>query len=378
MAKRSDGRYEAKVTIGNGSDGKPIVKHVYATTKKELEQKKKEMIAFYIEGDRSSTIKLFETYIIDWYEVRKKPFLSQGSRKQYASLINKHILPALGERNISAITAMDIQRFLNKLAEKYTHSTIIAIRRILHSVFESALYDGYIRLNPVKHVNAQGTPVKEKCALTEAQRASIEKVCREHEDGLLLAILYYTGMRGGEARALRWKDVDLKTRTISITASLKSDNGTYVGSTKNKSSIRKVPIVDPLFDILMAHPFGMPNSFVLHNFNNPQPIATNTYLDRFAALMQAAGLVIETEEGTKPMFTPHTLRHNMATICWENGIDAFTTAKLLGHSSIKTTMDTYTHLSQAGLSSAMSSLNDIYSKSRQKVVNNSADNKKST
>lgn len=383
MAKRSDGRYEAKVTIGNGADGKPIVKHVYASTKKELERKKKEMIAFYIEGDRSSSVKLFETYIIDWYEIRKRPFLAQGTRNLYASIINKHLIPEFGERNISAISAMDVQRYLNSLAEKYSESRIQSIRNLLVAMFECALQDGFVHVNPAKHMRIQGKHEKPKYSLTEADRASIEKVCREHEDGLLLALLYYTGMRGGEARALLWKDVDLKNRTISISASLKQDKGLYIGSTKTAASVRTIPILAPLYEILTAHPIGMPNSLVLHNKRNAEPISAMNYRIRFADLMHAAGLATEIplEDRTNkmlkydPVITPHDLRHNMATICWENSIDAFTTAKLLGHSSIKTTMDTYTHLSQSGLSYARVSLDSVFDKSRQKVVNDTTDNK---
>ena len=44
--------------------------------------------------------------------------------------------------------------------------------------------------------------------------------------------------------------------------------------------------------------------------------------------------------------TPHCIRHNYATVCWERGIDPYTTMRLMGHSSIKTTMDIYTHLNE--------------------------------
>lgn len=49
----------------------------------------------------------------------------------------------------------------------------------------------------------------------------------------------------------------------------------------------------------------------------------------------------------RPVITPHAIRHNYATMCWENGIDPYTAMRLMGHSSIKTTMDIYTHLNDA-------------------------------
>lgn len=371
MKKQSDGRYRAKLTLGKDPSGKPIYKYISARTKKELEEKKRDAVKYYIEGDRSAGVMLFGTYALDWYNIRKKPFVSQGTRNNYSCVLNTHLLPTFGDRNISAITAMEVQAYINKLGEKYSAYRVDGIRNILVSIFECALQDGYVLRNPAKHMRIGGAPKKEKHVLTLEERARIEKVCATHPDGLLLALLYYTGMRGGEVRALRWKDVDLKSCTIHVNASLKQDKGTYVGPTKTPSSVRDVPIVAPLLALLQRGPIGMPETFVVHNKRNDAPILADNYRIRFGELMFAAGLaeVIPPEERDpnhraikyRPFITAHTLRHNMATMCWESGtIDAFSAAKLLGHASIKTTMDTYTHLSEEGARRTLGNLNQLF------------------
>ena len=70
----------------------------------------------------------------------------------------------------------------------------------------------------------------------------------------------------------------------------------------------------------------------------------------------------------RAIITPHTLRHNYATICWENGIDAYTTMRLMGHASIKTTLDIYTHLNDAQLEKMHEKVDVLFQKQSCKKV----------
>ena len=62
----------------------------------------------------------------------------------------------------------------------------------------------------------------------------------------------------------------------------------------------------------------------------------------------------------RPMITPHALRHNYITMCWENGFDPYETMKLVGHASITTTMNIYTHLSEAQMAKTAAKLDDMF------------------
>ena len=63
----------------------------------------------------------------------------------------------------------------------------------------------------------------------------------------------------------------------------------------------------------------------------------------------------------RAIITPHSLRHNYITLCWEHGIDPYETMKLVGHTSIKTTMDIYTHLSEAQFVKTAAKVDDMFS-----------------
>ena len=61
-----------------------------------------------------------------------------------------------------------------------------------------------------------------------------------------------------------------------------------------------------------------------------------------------------------PIITAHTLRHNFVTMCWERGIDVFTTSKLVGHSDVTTTQKIYTHLTETMQRKAAQRLNEMF------------------
>ena len=64
----------------------------------------------------------------------------------------------------------------------------------------------------------------------------------------------------------------------------------------------------------------------------------------------------------KTKIAPHCIRHNYATVCWERGIDPYTTMRLMGHSSIKTTMDIYTHLNERQLAQISQKIEGLFEK----------------
>ena len=64
-----------------------------------------------------------------------------------------------------------------------------------------------------------------------------------------------------------------------------------------------------------------------------------------------------------PIIMPHTMRHNYAIMCWERGLDPYTTMRLMGHSSIKVTMDIYTHINDRQLTTMREKVDELFKKS---------------
>lgn len=367
-SKQKSGLYRTKVVIGHDPDGKPINKWISASTKRELEDKRRQVVDQYINGNRTYENMLFGEYAVQWYRTKKEPFLAEGTQRLYRSVLNGRILPIFKDRTIKSITNMEIQSYINSI-NSLSESRLNTIRNIMYSIFDAAIYDGYITLNPAKRIRIEAVKPKEKYILTQDDRAVIESVCRTHEDGLLLALLYYTGMRDGELMALQWGDIDMNERTIHIHASLRHYYGEHIGSTKTPSSVRKIPISQPLYDIIAAQQKELPNTYVIHKRTDTRFVSATEFRIRWSRLMEACRLgqaeSVNRHIHWRPLFSPHTLRHNFTTMLYENGIDPYTTAKLLGHSSIQTTMDIYTHFSNAAIKTTQTNLDSIFTKKQE-------------
>lgn len=364
--------YRSKVKVGVDADGKPINKWIQGRTRAELAQAREAVIAKYITGEAPADDRLFGDYASEWYRVRKEPFISASSRESYRTALNKDLFPALGNRNLRAITSMELQTLVNGYAGR-SKSKITDILATLRGVFRSALSDRIVDTDPTANlIRPRAKPTAEKLVLTPEQRATLEHVCSAHPDGHYLALLYYLGCRPGEARGLRWGDINWTTRQIRIERDIDYKTGGTPGALKNHASYRTVPVPQPLCDLLRPLR-GLPDAYIVHAATgSDKPLPKSTADRMWTRLMVASGLAIPAPTPNKfdksdprhdyrALISPHTLRHNYITMCWEHGLDPYETMKLVGHASIKTTMDIYTHLSDIQMTKTAAKLDAMFS-----------------
>ena len=128
MAKKTpSGKYRGRVQIGVDKDGKPISKYVSAKTRRELEQKKEYIRHHYVDGHPIREDLPFYQYAEEWYTLKKEPFISDASRSAYRTMFNKHLLPAFGLRHLRAISAGEIQAFINSFADSSKSQIMLAV-----------------------------------------------------------------------------------------------------------------------------------------------------------------------------------------------------------------------------------------------------------
>lgn len=354
MKKQKSGLYRTKVRIGYDQEGKPIDKWISGKTKRELEDAKRAVRDTYILGDGPVEDQLFGAYATKWYTSLKASTLSASSLESYRSALNHDILPVFGDFNLRAIRPTDLQAFLDKYAGK-SQTKISYIRASLRKIFAEACIDRILDRNPMNYIRKpKAAPPKEKRALTEDERAALVRVCATHPQGAYLAVMYYLGVRPGEARGLRWGDFAEDLSTVHIQRDIDYKDGGQASDLKTQQSDRVIPVPSPLRDIL-APLRGAGEQYLFRGEVSGTALAKTTGERLWTELMLAAGMVVPAESpryGERdirshwtPIITPHVLRHNYITICWENGLDPYITMRLAGHKSIKTTMDIYTHLS---------------------------------
>ena len=364
--------YRSKVKIGVDAEGRPINKWIQGRTRSELDQARQHVIAVYITGEALAGDRLFGDYAAEWYRVRKAPFVSASTRESYRTALNKDLFPVLGERHLRAITAMELQELVNRYAGR-SKSKITDVIATLRGVFRSALSDRLISTDPtLSLVRPKAKPTAEKLVLAPEQRAALEDTCRTHPDGHYLALLYYLGCRPGEARGLMWKDVDWDRDLVHIARDIDYKANGNPGALKNKASDRHVPVPAPLRALLQPLR-GLPDTYIAYAPSGPDRPLSKSSADRlWLRLMDAAGMTVAPPEdddkyeqydprhNLRPLITPHALRHNYITMCWEHGFDPYETMKLVGHASIVTTMNIYTHLSEAQVSKTAAKLDDMF------------------
>lgn len=353
--KQKSGLYRAKVKIGVDENGKDIYKYISAKTQKDLEKKRRKVVEYYIEGTGLADDVLFGPYAIRWYKVHKMPDLRSSTQCSYRTVMNKYILPEFGDRNLRAISVTDIKQFMQKFVGMSATPATIA-KTILNGVFSIACEERILARNPMPLVSMKSIiksrqPV-EKRALTQTERARIVKACANNSDALYIALLYYLGLRQSEAVGLKWGDINWSDSTISIRRSVEAHTQQPVNALKTDSSFRTIPIPAPL--IYMLHKRrGMPDVYILGADNN-------TPLSLYRRKCIWRSIIVDLCGITD--ITPHALRHNYITMCWENGVDVYATARFVGHSNIMTTLNIYTHLSNEREAKSARAVRKIFAK----------------
>ena len=364
-------KYKGSVRIGTDQDGKPIKKYVTAQSQRELENAKAAIREHYVYGEPLPVNMLFFEYAENWYRLKKEPFVSTSVRASYKSCFMKHILPEFGLQNLKAISAGQIQEFLNGFTNT-SKSQITLVMGILKAVFSSAYADGLIDRDPtVALIRPKAQKQQERRPLTKAETKRILKTIRTHPEGLLLGVLYYLGLRRGEALGLKWGDFDWKEDQVHIQRDIDFAYSTArEGALKTEAADRFVPVPVKLKKMLLQKE-GEPEEYVFHDPHG-NPLSQATFKRMWCRLMADARCATVRDydpheeknwdilKQVKPTLTPHFLRHNFVTLLYEAGIDPLIAMKIVGHTDYKTTANIYTHVRDEMLRKATVNLEEVF------------------
>jgi integrase len=362
-----------KVRIGYTPDGKPIDKNVSGKTKLELEIAKKACREHFVLGRQIPRDLAFYEYAEEWYRLKKEPFVSQASRASYKSLFIRHLLPAFGLQHMTAINAAQLQEFLNGFAGA-SRSQITLVVSTLKSIFASAYAEGIVERDPTGGIiRPKGNRKEERRALTREETKNVLRVAHSHPEGLILAVLYYLGLRRGEALGLKWGDFDFDENQVHIQRDIDFTGSTaQEGALKTRAADRYVPVPPELREMLLSR-IGQPWEYVFQT-SKGKPISQATFKRMWCRLMYDANCIEwrKHKSGTdreydilkcvKPILTPHYFRHNFATLLYEAGVDPLIAMKIIGHSDYQTTANIYTHIRDDLLKKSTINMSEVFQK----------------
>jgi len=183
---------------------------------------------------------------------------------------------------------------------------------------------------------------RKKRSLTPAERQIIEIADFNEFERCFINLLLYTGMRKSEALALNISDIDLKKKRINVSKTLvasKKVESCLQEYTKTVSGKRYIPIPSPLYHILEEYVSG--RTGILFLSERGGYIGAHAAYARFQNILKKLQAVSESPLADD--ITAHTFRHTYASDLYKAGVDIKQAQYLLGHTDIKTTLDTYTH-----------------------------------
>lgn len=264
-------------------------------------------------------------------------------------MYQNYIAALFGDMRVGRVTSFIINRYVSELLEcggddgkGLSSRSVQAILIMMKSVFAYGETE-YKLDDPAKNVSLPKSEHKEIEVFTSVEMAKIRQnaLCDDCQIlGVLLCL--YTGLRIGEICALKWQDIDLVNQVIHVWKTLqriKNPNGispktiVIIDEPKSAKSIRDIPI--PTFMLSQIAKIKRnvnPDCYFLTcslNYTEPR-----TYQYRYKTFLKHIGVTYKNF---------HVLRHTFATECIRLGIDVKTVSELLGHASVKITLERYVH-----------------------------------
>lgn len=339
--KRKDGRYEGRYIKNRTESGKIVFGYVYGKKYNVVKSKLNLLKSQY--SHVSKIQQTFQGKLSDWLnywlEYTVKRTVKASTYTVYLSRMEKHIFPFLGNKKMQSLDTKDINEFIQHLQfQGLAPTTIRGVITILKYALNQACKENYLILNPCENAVLPKIKSKNVGVLSVDQQKKLEWAALQEKECSPIILSLYTGMRIGEISGLKWSDIDFENNVIHVERTLirisqESSNARttlVLGSPKTDSSRRSIPLADNLKEYLLENKKDATSDFVItckNNFAEPRVI---NY--RFKKIAKKSGLDVHF----------HALRHTFATRCVEQGIDIASLSKLLGHSSIKMTLDTYT------------------------------------
>lgn len=340
--KRKDGRWEGRYPKGRKTNGTLQYGYIYARSYREVKEKliiKKAQWLYPARQNTSQFVGTFGNWADIWLNQIKREQLKLSTYASYSNKLHKHILPILGDTSLEKITASDVDSFVNQLAKKISTSSLHIIFRLVKSCFQTAKERGYIYLNPCEKTVLPILKKTKVRALSRPEQKAVEKFCLKSRKNFPILLALETGMRIGEICALKWEDIDFSSGTIKVHRTKQritnpfstSRTSLIETSPKTMAAERVIPLTQKLEQLLKNERRKTESDYVVSIGTRSVEPRTLNY--RFKRIKQILGL-------SKVTF--HSLRHTFATRCVELGGNIASISALLGHASIKLTLDTYT------------------------------------
>lgn len=362
--KRKDGRWEGRY-IKSHSGTKALYGYIYGKSYREVRDK---LVLAKIEIQQAQNCTNESNLILSvcakqWL-TEKESTVKYSTYMKYTNMLNSYILPYLGEELTNNLGYDEISDFCTALLQeggadkaglspKITSDCLTLVKSIIKYAsrkrcrVDTSAYDVSIKL--------KSTQLR---VLTRHEQELLLMYLKHNptpiNTGIMISL--FTGIRLGELCALKWQDISIENKSISIVKTLQriqTPNGltkTSITITEPKSecSKRLIPIPDVLLEYLTL---DLDASFYVLT-NDINFVEPRTVQNHFKSAIASCGILDANF---------HSLRHTFATRCIEVGFDIKSLSEILGHANVSITLNRYVHPSMELKKKNMDKLSSLFS-----------------
>lgn len=369
--------YRMTAVVGRDGNGKIIRKQFYGKDKSDAEKKKNE----YLNGIKNGLNVNFQDVTLGklmhlWlFEVMKSK-IKPATFERYEGIYRNYVKSdSIYGSKLCNIQSIQLQRYYNLLYKSAKSSNVIKnLNKLLKEFFNYAIDEGYLNRNPCARLTIPGlkdVKKEEVQVFSDEEIHRFESILINHRLRALFLMALGTGLRQGELLGLKWSDIDFEKKEVHVKRAIKqvsliNDDGSREFKAieqipKSKNSVRTVAIPSKLIPILEEHKSKQQEEkstnvgYTDNNFVFATPTGKNIYARNLTKMYRRL-----LKKANVPYRKFHCLRHTYATKLFERKARPETVQKLLGHSSISTTADIYTHVMPKQKTDAAETLNDLF------------------
>jgi integrase len=323
---------------------------------------------FVFEEKEDAPEPTFKEYADSWIATIAPATCKESTVATYEDILRLHVLPVFGSLKLKEINRGKVKEFLaGKIIERFAGSSVTHMKNVISGILNKAVDDEVLLSNAALRVgkivqksNGDGDEGNVKADPFSRDETMLLLNTVGHyypQDYPLFLLLFRTGLRIGEAMALKWGDIDFNSRFIHVQRGLSR----MKIQTPKSGKTRRVDMTPQLADALMAYKIECKKKGIALGLGDaPEYVFTNEkggFMDVNNWRRRVFNKALEKAKLRRIRI--HDTRHTYATLRLSKGDNITDVSKQLGHHSVKLTLDIYNHWLPGGKKSEVDALDDL-------------------